>query len=931
MSKSRMTLATLASVALLCACGGGGGGEEWNSSTESRVALADADQAPTARLIVKLQTSDRLSQAERLSAEAVNLLSERAGVQLKALRSGALGAHVLELPHPMQDAEARAVVARLQQTQGVVYAEPDAHATISAIPNDPSFPRQWSLVEPEQVKSGINAVGAWDITRGSASVVVAVLDSGVLPHADLVGRLLPGYDFVSDLRTANDLNGRDPDAADPGDWISAIEAPLYSRTTAKSSSWHGTHVAGIVAANANNRYGISGVAPNVRILPVRVLGKGGGTGSDIADGIVWAAGGQVPGVPMNPYPAKVINLSLGGFGLCTQTYQNAINFARSRGATVVVAAGNENGFSSSSRPANCAGVIAVAASNKEGDLASYSNFGNTVALTAPGGDDGAGIVSLGDQGTREPLNDHSLLYSNGTSMAAPAVTGVVALMLSVNPGLTPDQVQEVLSHTASRGTYRTGSRCNLGWCGAGHLNALSAVRAVSAGEIGDTLPTPQSGWWWNEGEGGRGYALEFRNGALFMAGFMYEVDGRPMWFVSSGEMSGDNSYSGSMDRYEAGQTLDGAFKKAVFKGGFGSLNLQFASANRGVVTWPNGSTTTIRRYDIASGSASMPQTGFAPEAGWWWNADEAGRGFALEVQGDNLFIGGFMYDDAGQPVWYVSNGKLNPSTRQYSGQWLSYVNGQAIGQPYKAPQLVNSQAGALRLTFSDTRNAVLSLPGGRSMSITRYMGYGTQTPIASDPPSLTFINKALGRWSFDYKILTSTFTDKIDFDSTMESITTPGDYVAYGFDQYDNLAVVSYDIQAEEYYMLVTKPDWATFDQFYTFTIHPVSQSAQGCAYLYYRNKILHPDPLSSCYAMSGSKVANSGARSLTLATPERSAEQRARLERLALEVLHSEQGAVPQRRALSAEGASQDVRRRVLAERLLRLGADAAKASTRP
>lgn len=895
---------------LLAACGGGTGNE---TTQEAGPAAVARPSTPTTRLIVKLQSGAPSRQAEMLSAEIAKMLSQRAGVELKPVRVGALGAQVLELPQAVTEAEAQLMAARLHGAPGVAYAEPDAHATITAIPDDPSFSSQWSLVEPEKVRAGINAVGAWDLTRGSGNVVVAVLDTGVLPHTDLLARLVPGYDFVSDLRAANDSTARDSDATDPGDWITSAEASSFGRTSAASSSWHGTHVAGIIAATANNKFGVSGVAPGVRILPVRVLGKGGGTGSDIADGIVWAAGGSVPGVPSNPNPAKVINLSLGGAGTCTQTYQDAINFARSRGATVVVAAGNEAALASTSRPANCAGVVSVAAVSKSGGLASYSNYGSAVTLAAPGGDQGDLILSLGDQGTRSPLRDQSLVYSAGTSMAAPAVSGVAALMLSVNPALTPTQVQSVLTSTVSRFPSATGSDCNTSRCGTGILNALSAVRAAAAGEVGSTLAAPQSGWWWNENEGGRGYALEFRNGALFMAGFMYELNGKAMWFVSSGEMSDPTTYAGGMERYEGGQTLDGAFKKSAYKGVFGTLRLKFSSANRGLLTWPDGSTTALRRYDIVDRSASLPQNGFAPEAGWWWNADEPGRGFALEVQGDNMFIGGFMYDAAGQPVWYVAGGRMSSSAR-YSGEWLAYTNGQAIGQPYKRPDLSPKSAGPLSLTFSDTRNATLTLPGGRQLPITRYLGYGTQTPINPDPPQLSMVNLALGSWSFTYRIVSS-FTDTFQFESTFESSSSPGTFYAYGLNQYDELTVVGYDMEDKRYYMLSKHADWATFDSFYTFALDASGRNASGCYYLYYRS----PPKLTDCFDMTGFKTANSGTRSELQVDPQRLDRWQALLETKMLEAATSQANAGALRRALQA-GTSSDERRQKQAERLLQL-----------
>jgi len=207
-----------------------------------------------------------------------------------------------------------------------------------------------------------------------------------------------------------------------------------------------------------------------------VLGKCGGYTSDIADGIIWASGGTVAGVPANPNKARVLNLSLGGGGSCAATTQSAINGARSRGAVVVVAAGNSAMDASNFSPANCAGVITVAATSRAGGRASYSNFGSIVDIAAPGGDTGAGILSTLNAGTRTPAGDGYASYS-GTSMATPHVAGVVALMLSKNPALTPDQVEVKLKASA-----RAFPAACAG-CGAGIVDATAAV-------TGSTAPPP---------------------------------------------------------------------------------------------------------------------------------------------------------------------------------------------------------------------------------------------------------------------------------------------------------------------------------------------------------------------------------------------------------------------------------------------------------
>jgi serine protease len=368
----------------------------------------------------------------------------------------------------MSASEINALMTELASDPSVAHVEPDIRMRIAST-DDPRWPQQWAL---HDARTGIDAQVAWNRTRG-AGAAVAVIDTGLASHEDIEGQLLPGYDFISDAETARDGNGRDADPSDAGDWNDPGEC---DGSPATASSWHGTHVSGIVAARANNAVGISGVAPEAKVLPVRVLGKCGGSLADVAEAMVWSAGGSVPGVPDNPNPARVLNLSLGGFGACGQTMASALARARALGASVVVAAGNSGSNVSLFTPANCPGVVAVAASGRDGSLANYSNFGKGIALTATGGSNiGVAtndIISTVDRGSTVPTGSSYTAYA-GTSMAAPHVAGVAALMLSVNPKLTPDQVHEYLIDT----TRPMPVRCTKG-CGTGLLDAGAAVDAV---------------------------------------------------------------------------------------------------------------------------------------------------------------------------------------------------------------------------------------------------------------------------------------------------------------------------------------------------------------------------------------------------------------------------------------------------------------------
>ncbi len=435
----------------------------------SGTAAMAADANFTDRIIVKYRAVPATAAAQATQARGAELSAARFGVAMSRVRTTALGSQVLRADRRLSLAAADRLAADIAASDpNVEYAEPDRIMRRTLTPNDSRYNEQWHYFEST---GGINAPAAWDKSTG-AGVVVAVIDTGYRPHADLAANLLPGYDFIGDTFVANDGNGRDSDASDPGDWINAGECGPGDPATFESSSWHGTHVAGTIAAVTNNANGVAGVAFNAKVVPARVLGKCGGYTSDIADAIVWTSGGAVSGVPANANPAKVLSISLGGGGSCGATTQNAINSARSRGASVIVAAGNSNANASNFSPANCSGVVTVAATGRNGGKASYSNFGATVEVAAPGGSGGANsVLSTLNAGSTSPGADNYALY-NGTSMATPHVSGVAALMLSVKSTLTPDQVTSILQSTA-RPFPATCSQC-----GSGIVNANAAVDAA---------------------------------------------------------------------------------------------------------------------------------------------------------------------------------------------------------------------------------------------------------------------------------------------------------------------------------------------------------------------------------------------------------------------------------------------------------------------
>ena len=439
----------------------------------------------TRRLIVKFRdtatvsmvtaTAAMTARLERVAADAAG-----AGVTLSHLRPMALGAHVMVLERPLPRAEAEALAARLARNPDVEFVQPDRRRHAFTVPNDPYVHLQRYLGTDI---AEINDFSAWDVTTGSPNVVVAVVDTGYRPHADLAGRILPGYDFISDVKVANDGDGRDADATDPGDWITQADQsdPDFGTDCAVAdSSWHGTSIAGIIAANSNNGQGVAGIDWSAKILPVRVLGKCGGYDSDIIDGITWAAGLTVPGVPANPHPAHIINLSLGGPGDCLPIYHSVFGAALAHGVTraIIVAAGNDAQDVSTSAPANCSEAIAVAATTNLGNHASYSNFGPGVALAAPGGSGSSqsdAIYVLWNAGKTTPQAD-AIGGGAGTSFSAPMVSGVASLVLGLAPSMTAAQLRALLTATAS--PFPAGSDCATVGCGTGIVNAYGVVAAA---------------------------------------------------------------------------------------------------------------------------------------------------------------------------------------------------------------------------------------------------------------------------------------------------------------------------------------------------------------------------------------------------------------------------------------------------------------------
>jgi serine protease len=489
---------------------------------------------PQAIHIVEAQTS---------RADVASLL-QRTGVATAGSRQFSPSTHVVFLEETLYGADVATVLDKLRADPAVAFADVDERRYPHALPNDPLFvptataSGQWYMLTPSTATptsdaAATDAVSAWGITQGSSGTVIADIDSGVrFDHPDLLragfgGRLLPGYDFVGqDLNStnsaplgtylvANDGDGVDPDPSDPGDWIDSADlmntAVFPSKNcSVENSSWHGTRVMGVLGALTNNDVGIAGMTWNPYLLPVRALGKCGGLDSDIIEGIMWSVGMTVYDesgnpVPANPYPADIINLSLGGTGgSCPGDYSTLVSKLTGMGVLVVASAGNESG--PVDIPGNCPGVLAVAGLRNVGTKVGYSSLGPEVGIGAPAGNCvnatagspclrsidttvNEGLTTPGANGYTDQSNTNL-----GTSFAAPIVSGIAALMHAVNANLTPPQLIARIEGSATpypqpvttpptpqcsnTSTSSVECACTTTTCGAGMVNAFKAVKAA---------------------------------------------------------------------------------------------------------------------------------------------------------------------------------------------------------------------------------------------------------------------------------------------------------------------------------------------------------------------------------------------------------------------------------------------------------------------
>jgi serine protease len=643
---------------------------------------------------------------------------------------------------------------------------------------------QWYLRAPTaQVRSAINAETAWNYTIGSPGIVVAVIDTGVrFDHPDLArvangGNLLPGYDFISDVDVANDGDGRDADPSDPGDWLTNAEVSpggLFHEDCADSpedSSWHGTQTAGLIAALTNDGIGMASVGRTVRVLPVRALGKCGGYDSDIVAAIRWSAGLPVAGVPANPNPARVINLSLGSESECTQAYINAIADVNAMGVVVVAAAGNTNGHPVTS-PANCPGAIAVGGVRHAGTKVGFSSLGPEVAVSAPAGNcvnTGVNdpclypILSTSNAGTTAPVSDAAggSIYTNafkvtvGTSFSAPLVAGTAALLLSVQPGLTPSAVRSLLQSTArpfptsgaesggdpipacTAPKFDAGNNpidqdqcyCNTSVCGAGMLDAGAAVAAALGQPV---APLNFQGMWYAapaESEAGWGIDFAHQGEVIFATWFTHDANGTAWYMTMTAFQTGPNTFAGSLVR-TTGPALDAPFDpNQVQRIEVGSGTISFGDGGNGTFSYiVNGisQTKSITRQVFGPVPTCTwgAQSNLALATNYtdmWWQPTESGWGVHVTQQGDTLFAAWFTYDFTGAALPLTAT--LNKvATGVYSGTLIKTSGPPFSAVPWDKNAVTRTEAGTATISFANGNAATFAFTvndGGRTTTQTK--------------------------------------------------------------------------------------------------------------------------------------------------------------------------------------------------------------------
>ncbi|MBI1891344.1 MAG: c-type cytochrome [Burkholderiales bacterium] len=357
------------------------------------------------------------------------------------------------------------------------------------------------------------------------------------------------------------------------------------------------------------------------------------------------------------------------------------------------------------------------------DNAITNNFGNMMA----------GQSSLTDTERKDVAAYIGSLMSNTTSVSVPyntatqftipnlvTGTGTFSSILTVTAptkgAVTFSGTTATYTPTAGQSGSDTFTYNGIGSAGTSNLRTVNIT-------IANPTPgsfTPQTGWWWNPSEGGRGYTIEQQGSKIFMAGYMYDASGRASWYAAGPAEISASVFTAPLTTYLGGQTLTGAFKATTGTANNGNISITFTNPTTGIITWPNGTTTAIQRYDIVTNGSTATIPNGTPQAGWWWNNSEGGRGFSIEIQNNTMFLAGYMYDNSGNPIWYASGPTAMTNSTTYQGTWQEYGNGQVLQGSFKAASVVNSNVGNITVTFTNATTGTLTLPDGRQIPLIRY-------------------------------------------------------------------------------------------------------------------------------------------------------------------------------------------------------------------
>jgi subtilisin len=560
----------------------------------------------------------------------------------------------------------------------------------------------------------IGAPSLWASGTNGSGQTVAILDTGVdRAHTFLGGRVVEEMCYSTTSLVSGLSLFASQTLCPNGQASQTGPGSAVNCAASISGCHHGTHVAGIAAGFQSSSF--SGIASGAGIIAAQIFSRvpRSQCGSNAtSDCVLSYASDQIRALQRvyalrGVHRIAAVNLSIGGDLYADQqvcdnenvTYKSAIDGLRSAGIATIISSGNDGAANAISSPACISSAFAVGSTEKNNTVSSFSNSATFVSFLAPGGSINSAIPG-------------GFAVISGTSAAAPHVAGAFALLRHLRPSATVDQLAGALARSGQQIAYATRSTT-------GQTFSYSEVRidvAAASASIDTIALIPETGWWWNPAESGRGFAIEVRDGKLFFAAYLYEDGGRASWYISTGPMAGA-SYSGSLQFFGNGQPLAGSYRSPTFLGSPGTMSLQFNTTRTATLAWPGG-TVPIQRYPFGPNGPDTPRQPFQPENGWWWNPAESGTGYTIEIQGTQMFMATFLYRSDGSAVWYLANGSMT-NDQTFVGTLTEYGGGQSLTGAYR-PASAQQSVGTVTLQFTTTEAAQLTFSTGRVIQLTRY-------------------------------------------------------------------------------------------------------------------------------------------------------------------------------------------------------------------